>query len=278
MEDKKQDRFPEMAFPGMEKVLDVLPHPGKMFLEFFKIYNRFSLHPVEIREYGTTQVVLHAFKGDSRIFSAYAHEEDAMFRLDKEDRGFFVQDGQSGLEWEEMKKKRRTFIFNKVRAHLAECRFYLQISGGDIEYLSDPEKFVSYFWAPSLFQNVKAYEQSYIDVIMVGVQSSGPVQDRYKIKGLEFRNTRRVRWGSLIPHKTIHRKVIEVVVLWQENWRNIKHLLDRGVEVDLEKNWQKCQKHIRTELAELMEFERILKKMTAVPETDLKPANTADEI
>jgi hypothetical protein len=261
MEKKEQDRFPEMPFPGMSKVLDVLPHPGEMFLEFFKLYNRIYLRPVKIQEYASTQIMLHAFRGDKRIFP-YGHEDDAVFTLDREDRGFFIIANHNGLEWERIKEKRRTFLFNKVRTHLEECRFYLQISERDAERLADPEKFVSFFWGPSSFQNARVPDQLYIDVNIFGVQN-GPVEDMYGIKGLDFFIPKQLRWESLIPYDTVHYKIIEIVAFWHENWRNIEHVVKKRVEVDLRETWQKCQRDIRTELKKLNNLiadERILQR------------------
>lgn len=264
MEKKEEDRFPfpEMLFPGMSKVLDVLPHPGNLFLEFFKIYNRIDLRPMSLREYGSLCVVLGAFKGDHKISGYGSSEEDAVLFLNREDCGFYVVASHSGLEWETMREKRKTFLFNKARACLKECRFYLQISQNDIERLSDPERFISYFWGPSSFQNVPVLNQLYIDVNIVGVQN-GPVEDMYEIKGLEFRNPKHLKWDSLIPYDTVHRRIIEVVALWHENWRNIKHVMAKRVEVDLGKTWQICQTDIRTELKKLKNLiadQRILQK------------------
>jgi len=234
-------RLPE-KFPGLERVLDTLPQPGAMLLDFFEFYSEVRLIPILPTDIikGLQRAQIAIYRSDKKL-----DEESSItmaFQRFISPNVMVITKENLGRTMEEAMGQKRRLIHGRMKRILDERTFHLVVGSKSKQDLLAKEAFPYFFWKSP----ANPYSTYGIGVNVVQVKGD-PVEDLTMDIDQNFII---LNWHQLLE-PGVHEDVLDIVLKWYKNWMDAIESTKRGMSTDYGKSWATCKTSIYGALARL---------------------------
>lgn len=229
-------------FPGIECIVDYLPHLGRLFTDYFEFHSRVRLKPL-ITFKGLP------FKDRVRLYVERHSSSNTLFRAGKNGLEFDLSAGD--IRYSDFEIPRRadfsgisgkfsTWLENRISKILDACEFRLVLSHQS-EFNLTHDKFIAIpnFVSPDMNVTWERLKPLTFHIKVKDPQCPGlilPEGDDYLSAD----------WEHIIPQSNDHGTLIRVVTCWYYRWLLAKMLYKVDKEcVDLKKMWKRYQTDMR---------------------------------
>ena len=246
----------EKEFPGLDEIWNVLPHPGRLLLEYFEFYKQINLKPDWWPDEIGDTVKLAVYRGDKPWLTGSTGCTLPTVNLERagyEIADFVIRDNHVGKFFSELRHLQSKYLANRVKDFCNEHKFSLVIGKIAREQLLSAIQYIFIFTAKVRSRDgFTTNATHYIDIrLKKEVENTVP--------GLCYDQIIRLRWDDLIPRETPHFQALSALVKWDETWHLIREMsLTRGVVFGNKANWRNCCRELNRLLLAAEKHEKLL--------------------